>query len=65
MLVPETSVDKDNFLSTWERQIRLAGEVLGMKSISVSQSEETFPDDQFRLCILIPYSAHYAATGLC
>src|SRR3972149_4433712 len=58
MLMPKTSVNKNDFLSTSKNHVWFARKVLPMQSISISHFKNKSADKQFRVCILTAYPPH-------
>lgn len=58
MLVPKAPVNEDDAFPTAERKIGLAGQVLDVESVPISELRDEPPDDEFRSCVLAPNSTH-------
>ena len=61
MLVPETTVNEDDFSPNGKYQIGSAGQVSAMKAIPVTQPMDETPNSHFRLGIDITDTSHYPA----
>lgn len=47
MLMPETAMDKNHLATSWEADVRLAGEALSVKSVAVAQMVKQLPGARF------------------
>jgi hypothetical protein len=62
MLMPKATMNKDSFAAATEENVRLPGQILCMKPVSVTQTVQQLPHNYFRLCILPSNAPHEAAS---
>ena len=61
MLVPETTMNENDFFPAREYQVRGSRQIPTIKTIPESHSMNQMADSHFRFCILPPYTPHEAA----
>jgi hypothetical protein len=60
--VPKTSVNKYDLATPYERQVRLAWQVLSMQAVAITELPNQAPNNEFGLGILAANRLHRAAT---
>jgi hypothetical protein len=63
MLVPKTTVHKNNFLLGWEDEIGTAGQVSAVQTESIPQAVRQRTNDQFRFRVDAPDTPHVFASA--
>jgi hypothetical protein len=64
MLMPKTTMNKDDFPASWQDDIRPPRKVVPVQPEAIAHRMDKTPNGKFRLHIFAPNSAHVAATVL-